>query len=236
MPSDILSVVHGILHLVVAGMTLSWGYINQVLQHVEVAKYLGIFIQNTLCFDRHVQDVTSRANSRLGFLKRNLKGVPSALKRTAYVSLVRSGLEYGAAVWDPFTHDQKRKVELVQNRAMRWICDLPPFDRSSISTLLKDTHLDTLESRRRDARLTLMFKVVHGHVAIAPGHLGLESADGRTRASHGHKFKERGSRKQQLKHSFVVRTVPEWNRLPASVAEAVSVDSFKAQLAAAHRP
>ena len=119
---------------------------------------------------------------------------------------------------------------------MRWICNLPPFDRSSISTLLKDTHLDSLESRRRDSRLTLMFKMVHNHVAISPQDIGLDRADGRTRAAHKHKFRERGSRKDQLKHSFVVRTVPEWNRLPASVAEAVSVESFKAQLAAARRP
>ena len=203
---------------------------------MEAAKYLGITIQNNLSFDRHIQDEASRANSRLGFLKRNLKGVPSSLKRTAYISLVRSGLEYGAAVWDPHTRDHKRKVELVQNRAMRWICDLPPFDRSSISTLQKKTHLDSLENRRCDARLTLMFKVVHNHVAISPQDLGLESADVRTRATHKHKFRERGSRKDLLKHSFVVRTVPQWNRLPASVAEAVSVDSFKAQLTAAHRP
>ena len=104
---------------------------NPVLQHVEAAKYIGIYIQSSLGFDRHIQDVTAKANSRLGFLKRNLKGVPSSIERTAYISLVRSGLEYGAVVWDPHTQVQKKKLELVQNRAMRWINNLPPFDYCS---------------------------------------------------------------------------------------------------------
>ena len=47
---------------------------------------------------------------------------------------------------------------------------------------------------------------------------------------------ETGYRTDQLKYSFVVRTVPEWNRLPTATVEAVSADSFKAQLAAARQP
>ena len=154
------------------------------------------------------------------------------------MSLVRSGLEYAAAVWDPYEKIRTDKLELVQNRAMRWICDLPPFDRTSIDTLRKDTNLDSLESRRRDARLTLMYKIVHNDVAITPTNLGLKLAGSRSskQATHAHRFIETGYRTDQLKYSFVVRTVPEWNRLPTATVEAVSADSFKAQLAAARQP
>ena len=126
---------------------------------------------------------------------------------------------------------------------MRWISGLLPFDRTSIVKLLQDTSLDSLESRRRDARLTLMWKVTHKKVAITPQHLGLVPPDERTRnwvAGHAHRYKEKNTRKEQFKkHSFVGRTVPEWNRLPAAVAEAVTYDSdqdsFKSQLAEARR-
>ena len=37
-----------------------------------------------------------------GFVQRNLKRCPKSVKKTAYISLVRSTLEYGATVWDPF--------------------------------------------------------------------------------------------------------------------------------------
>ena len=132
---------------------------------------------------------------------------------------------------------------MLQNRAMRWICGLPPFDRTSISKLLKDTNLDSLESRRADARLSLMWKITHSKVAISPEQLGLLPPDERTRdgqTGHAHRYRlKRCIRKERTEHSFVARTVPEWNRLPAVVAEAVTYDStpgsFKSQLAEARR-
>ena len=82
----------------------------------------------------------------------------------------------------------------------------------------------------------MLFKIVHGLVAITPEELGLEAADSRTRASHRHKFREKGSRTNLSKFSFVSRTVPDWNRLPATTAEAESLEIFKTQLALARHP
>ena len=54
------------------------------LQHVDtVIKYLGIIIHRTLEFADHITEAVSKANKKLGFLKRNLKGCPSELKKTA---------------------------------------------------------------------------------------------------------------------------------------------------------
>ena len=209
---------------------------NIVLYHVEAAKYLGILLHNSLSFDAHIRNLINRSNSKLGFIKRNLRGCPSALKRSAYLALVRSGLEYGAIIWDPFYKAQSRSIELVQNKALRWINGLSPFDQTSIKKLLLDTGLDSLEARRRDARVTMLFKIVHGLVAITTDELGLEAADSRTRASHRHKFREKGSRTNMSKFSFVSRTVPDWNRLPATAAEAESLEIFKTQLALARHP
>ena len=118
---------------------------------------------------------------------------------------------------------------------MRWINYLPPFDRTHIKDLLKSTGLDSLENRRRDARVTMFYKIVHGIVAISPEDLDLIPADSRTRATHRHKFRHKAS-PSKLKFSFVNRTVPEWNSLPACMAEAGSLDIFKAQLADAKCP
>ena len=207
-----------------------------VLNYVEAIKYLGRLIHDSLHFDPHIRDIVSRANSKLGFLRRNLRGSPRELKRLAYISLVRSGLEYGSVLWDPHTARTKRSIELVQNNAMRWICSLPPWDRTHIKQLLADTGLDSLEIRRRDARVTMLYKIVNGIVAITPEDFGLEPADRRTRPSHRHKFKHKAANGDLLKYSFVNRTVPDWNTLPAPMAEAESLNIFKAQLAQAKAP
>ena len=63
--------------------------------------------------------VTNKANSKLSFLRRNLKGCK--LKQTAYFSLIRSFMEYGATVWDPYQKYNSDKVERVQRRAARFV-------------------------------------------------------------------------------------------------------------------
>ena len=45
----------------------------------------------------------------LGLLRRNLQFCPEQCKRTAYIALTRSILEYGAGVWDPIPSKRHRK-------------------------------------------------------------------------------------------------------------------------------
>ena len=84
--------------------------------------------------------------------------------------------------------------------------------------------------------MTMLYKIVNGIVAITPEDFGLEPADRRTRSSHRPKFKHTAANGDLLKYSFVNRTVPDWNTLPAPMAEAESLNIFKAQLAQAKAP
>ena len=94
---------------------------GQVLEHVSAAKYLGVTVSSDLRWNRHVAAVTSKANSTLGFLKRNLQVKSEDLKTTAYKSLVRPLVEYAPSVWDPYTLGNTRQPEMVQRRAARYV-------------------------------------------------------------------------------------------------------------------
>ena len=81
---------------------------QHILEEVAAVTYLGLTISNDLKWATHIAKVTAKANSVLGFLRRNLKGCPQSLKgcpqslkETAYRSMVRSALEYASAIWDP---------------------------------------------------------------------------------------------------------------------------------------
>ena len=62
------------------------------------AKYLGVTMSNDLEWSKHIATMTNKANSKLSFLRRNLKGWPERLKQTAYFSFIRSFMEYGATI------------------------------------------------------------------------------------------------------------------------------------------
>ena len=66
--------------------------------------------------------------------------------------------------------------------------------------------------------------------SVAVGQIGLVAADNRTRANHRHKFRAIGASSTGLRYSFAVRTVSDWNQLPA-VEEQENPAAFKAQLA-----
>ena len=139
-------------------------------------------------------------------------------------------MEYAAAVWDPHLSKDVQALERVQRRAARFICGDYQYT-SSVTTMLAQIGLTNLERRRRDLRLALLFKIIHGHVAVSADDLGLEKADSRTRSNHRHKFRTLASSTNILRYSFTHRTVPEWNALPASTVEAGTHDGFKARLA-----
>ena len=73
---------------------------GQVLEEVKDTMYLGVTVSDILEWTKHIDVITAKANSKLSFLWRNLKGNPKK-RETVHVSLLRSFLEYSATVWHP---------------------------------------------------------------------------------------------------------------------------------------
>ena len=70
----------------------------------------------------HIHTITAKANKLLGLLKRTcplLYGV--SVRRSLYLSLVKSQLFYATQVWSPAYVTLNAKVEQVQRRASRWM-------------------------------------------------------------------------------------------------------------------
>ena len=94
---------------------------GETLGNVSSTPYLGVCLSETLEWEAHINKITSKANSTLGFLRRNLKACHPKLRETAYFSLVRSYVEYSSAVWDPFRQKDIDKLEKNQKSSSK-IC------------------------------------------------------------------------------------------------------------------
>ncbi len=86
---------------------------GHTLERVKEAKYLGVTFKQDLRFSTHINNMTSKANRTLGFLRRNLQVESPQLKTTAYKALVRPLMEYAPTVWDPHTQKEKQQLEKV---------------------------------------------------------------------------------------------------------------------------
>ena len=154
----------------------------------------------------------------LGFLQRNIRINNSDTKAAAYKTLVRPNLEYCASEWSSYTAAGKQKIQMVQRQEARYATNCY-HNTSSVTDMLQDLDWESLESRRVKIQLTLLFKVIQDLVDI-PASAYLTPASTRTRANHTKKLRQISSKSDVYKHSFFPRTIPVWNSLPATVAEA----------------
>ena len=125
------------------------------LKHVTSAKYIGCTITSDLKWRPHINN---KANSTIGFIKRNLNIANKSVKERAYQSLVRPSLEYSSAVWDPHQQQDKQRLERIQRRAARYVTNRY-HNTSSVSDMLDQLEWSSLESRRTNSRLTMMYKM-----------------------------------------------------------------------------
>ena len=203
---------------------------GHVLNTVNEAKYLGVFVSCELDWSPQINHVVKKANRSLGFIKRNLRQCPKLLKERAYLAQVRSVLEYSASVWDPYLDKDIDPIERVQRKAARFVCrDYGRY--SSVTTMLNQLGWRDLELRRRNIRLALLYKIINGHVAVTAADLKIRQGDTRTRGHHPHKLETGIGKTDLTKNSFTVRTILDWNSLPTSVVEANTTDTFSARLA-----
>jgi hypothetical protein len=72
----------------------------------------------------------------------------------------------------------------------------------------------------------MFYKIVNNLVGIPADHY-LTPSKTRTRTTHSKKMLQYHTRTDTLKFSLFPRTIPTWNMLPAIVAEALDLVSFK---------
>ena len=210
-------------------LTHNYSLNNHILKTVTREMYMVITISNDLNWSTHINTITNKFNSKLGFLRRNLSRCPQKLKETAYLSLDRPTLEYAASVWDPHLIKDRNSLEAVQRKAAIFVYGDYRW-RASPTHMLETLGWENLEARLRDSRLNIMYNITHNITSVSAEELGMVAADGRTKANHHFKFRAMGAVTAQLHGSFVARTIPEWNRLPVAAADAVSPTSFQSKL------
>ena len=130
------------------------------LQTTDTAKYLGIHIHNTLNWNTHINKTAQRANTTSAFLHRNIRTYQRKISHLAYTTLVRPILEYASIIWDPHTASNIHKLEMVQRRSARHI--MHNYNRhASITTMLQNLDLPTLQQRRQHSKIIMLCRIRH---------------------------------------------------------------------------
>jgi hypothetical protein len=78
---------------------------------------------------------------------------------------VRPKLENSCSIWDPYSHDNINKLEMVQRRAARYVQN-NYHNTSSVTSMIDTLGWPTLAECRLKTRLIMLFKITHALIAI----------------------------------------------------------------------
>ena len=114
--------------------------------------------------------------------------------------MVQPILEYVSNVWSPYHNKDIQHIEAVQRRAARFTVNC--YSRyQSVSNILQKLNWTTLEECRKELKLIMMYKIVHGHVHIQPILPVIHSFSNGTIRGHN-KFLQPATRTDIYKYSF----------------------------------
>ena len=137
------------------------------LEHVSSMKDLGITIDSELNFKEHIYGKIKQAFSILAIINRNFFNLDKDTFKLLYKSLVRSHIEYGHSVWNPYRLGVISDLERVQKRATRMIKNCKKL---SYSDRLRYLDIPTLKFRRTRGDMIEVFKILNGFydASVAP--------------------------------------------------------------------
>jgi hypothetical protein len=178
---------------------------GKILKLVDSQPYLGVHLNSKLTWDNHLTHITSKAKRTLGFVRRNLRSCHPDIKERAYVTLVRPILEYCSVIWDPHQQTKNNQVESVQRSAARFVAGKPyrKDNPTSVTNMLRDLGWETLQQRRRKAKVTFLYKMVNKQVEISPRYHPEPKPHKGTRRANAQQFLQLHTNSQVYQHSFI---------------------------------
>ena len=149
---------------------------------------------------------------------------------TIYITFIRPILEYADIIWDNCTQQEKNDLEKIQLEAARIATGATKL--VSIENLYHETGWEKLETRRKNHKLTLFYKMFNN---ISPTYLSslvpqLVQNVSNYNLRNADDIRTIYARTRLYSNSFLPSTIRDWNNLPRNVRDVDTVDSFKRHL------
>ena len=132
-------------------------------------------------------------------------------------------------------HHQKniQKLEMVQRRAARFVTKMPHRSTdgqyASVSARIQDMGWKSLQERRKNNRLVMMYRIVHNLVEIPPSHHPTPREYQPARGNQN-QFTPLQPEVEAYNYAFLPRTIVDWNQLDLATVSSESLDTFKRHL------
>lgn len=199
---------------------------HEDIECVKVMKYLGVMVDDKLKFNDHVDYTVKKAAQKFGVLCRIHDNLTMENKIMLYKAIIAPHFEYCASILFLANKQQKRRMQLIQNKAMRLIlrCDR----MTSIAAMRECLQWLSVEERVVYSTLVLVFKIKNG---LTPSYLSENVRYG----SDVHGYNTRGASDFRLarctmtstQNSLFFKGFQIFNNLPRRLKSETNLTTFK---------
>ena len=207
---------------------------GRVLDKVDSEKDVGVLVHQSLKPSLQCAKAAAKANQVLGQLARAVTYRDKQTFLKLYTVYVRPHLEYAVASWCPWSKGDKEILEKVQRRAVNMVSN---FKSKDYEKKLAEAGMISLEQRRERGDLIVMYRIMTGkddvpHTTWFQKMADRDSNGVNTRTATGalNVLPPGQSKTEVRKFFFSQRVVEKWNKLPDSVKQAETVNTFKNRL------
>ena len=214
-----------IMHLGRSNPQSSYSMGGEPLTVTSEEKDLGVLIDDSLEFGKHIKEIVNKANRMLGLIKIGFDCMNREIFMNLYPALVRPLLEYCVQVWSPYKRKYINLIEGVQRRATKLVPELRnlPYEER-----LRKLGLTTLEDRRVRGDMIETYKLLTGKEDVNPDiffKISVERGDQElVRGLKIYKKRWNGNRRRYF---YSQRVGDWWNKLRKVEIRADTITKFK---------
>ena len=190
---------------------------NKIIQKVSQVKFLGVYIDEYLNWNSHVQKLSLKLSSGIYSLNMARNMISSETKRLVYFAHVFSHLNYALSAWGPMISlSNLKKLQVAQNKAIRSIYNLkirtrlgPYFKKAGILDIKGLIELSLVKISHRYVTSSLPQRIVNLFENIEHDH-GTRNRNSLQAVSHT---------TQIYNKSFLGRAPHIWLHLPRELKD-----------------
>lgn len=138
---------------------------GQIVTRVDEIRDLGVTVDSRFRFVTHIEKLISAARQTIGFIKMiSSNRFERSVLKLLYVSYVRSKLEFGSIIWDPYQQVYRDELESVQKGFIVFLLGdeyrAPPYRLAPYHDRCRLLDLPSLASRRIVMKLLMGYDIM----------------------------------------------------------------------------
>lgn len=201
---------------------------NQLVAEVSSFKYLGVLIDNRLCWDVHVSMITSKCSPLCGVLRKLAKSVPQHVLLKMYFAFIHSRYQYAIGAWGTCSKTHLKDLQVQQNRCIKAIFKLPYLQPTRDLYTMSQHNILPINGLFEQRIAILMYKCLNNRNMHHNWELATAVHQHFTRQAHH--LRRSGFRTEIGRRRFIINGPFVFNNLPEDLKRTETLAEFKRKM------